>query len=177
MQRKKYALIVFEEDGDVFPLSHYTDHPWDGRFLDVCFGDIADDLNHHGKYEGMFYALYHTGTGMLSYSELADDIAAFEASPQVPEYGYRTEAYGGSGVWDLAEIIYFEFFELGNTGILTTLAPVLSGMWANDLFFWRNATKSGEVSREVGEERIRQLCQKTVDSLNEKLGTNYRYGL
>lgn len=99
MQKNKYALIVFEEDGDVFPLSHYTDRPWDGRFLDACFGNTADDLNRRGKHEGMFYILYHTGTGrrigtgMLSYSELADDIAVFETSPQEPARFSRMRSF------------------------------------------------------------------------------------
>lgn len=67
---QKYVMIVTSEDSrymsgesDSKPLDYWVDNPWDGKLVDIVYGNKFSELIKHGKYEGLFFYLYSTVTG------------------------------------------------------------------------------------------------------------------
>ena len=84
---KKYVMIVTSEDeryerGEC-DLSFYGGNPWEGRLVEVVFGDSFEELMGDGHNEGLFQQTYSMDTGeRLSYGFL-DDITPRE---EIEEY-------------------------------------------------------------------------------------------
>ena len=96
--------------------------------------------------------------------------------------GYRAESFSGSGVRKLNEILYFEAFELGNTGALHDMLKILDpGALRDQLSVLIKGLETNELCREegldMGEYDCRCFLQDAIDEVNRKLKKNYRYGL
>ena len=72
---KKYVMIVTAEDeryetGEM-SLSDFGEAPWEGRLVEIIFGNSFDELMGDGKHEGLFQQTYDMETGKrLSYGFL-----------------------------------------------------------------------------------------------------------
>lgn len=97
--------------------------------------------------------------------------------------GYRTESFSGSGVRKLREVLYFEVFELNNTGTLHDLRKMLEpGELRDQLSEIIDGLETpGLLYREEGLDMGEYDClcflQDVIDEVNRKLKKNYRYGL
>ena len=96
--------------------------------------------------------------------------------------GYRTESFSGSGVRKLNEILYFEVFELGNTGALHDMLKILDpGALRDQLSEIITGLETIDLYREEGLDMGEYDClcflQNAIDEVNRKLKKNYRYGL
>ena len=90
---KKYVMIVTSEDeryerGEC-DLSFYGDNPWEGRLVEVVFGDSFEELMGDGHNEGLFQQTYSMDTGeRLSYGFLDDIIPREEIEEYEKEIDY-----------------------------------------------------------------------------------------
>ena len=97
--------------------------------------------------------------------------------------GYRAESFSGSGVRKLREVLYFEVFELNNTGTLHDLRKMLEpGELRDQLSEIIDGLETpGLLYREEGLDMGEYDClcflQDVIDEVNRKLKKNYRYGL
>lgn len=96
--------------------------------------------------------------------------------------GYRAESFSGSGVRKLNEILYFEVFELGNTGALHDMLKILApGALRDQLSEIITGLETIDLYREEGLDMGEYDClcflQNAIDEVNRKLKKNYRYGL
>lgn len=96
--------------------------------------------------------------------------------------GYRAESFSGSGVRKLNEILYFEVFELGNTGALHDMLKILDpGALRDQLSEIITGLETIDLYREEGLDMGEYDClcflQDAIDEVNRKLKKNYRYGL
>lgn len=86
---------------------------------------------------------------------------------------YRTEAFSGSGVRDVLQVMCFEISELGNTDILTTLS--------NGLLAGTNCAKRMEQVVEaeslMSKDAALCLCKEVLEQIKERTGYDIRYAL
>lgn len=61
--KKNYAMIITEESDNYEELMHFADHPWEGMFREVIYGDDFTELQEAGDNEGLFYQLFDNHTG------------------------------------------------------------------------------------------------------------------
>ena len=74
----KYVMIVTAEDeryeSGEKDLGWFGEHPWEGKFESVVFGNSFDELFQGGEHEGLFQQTYELETGKrLSYGFLDPD--------------------------------------------------------------------------------------------------------
>lgn len=94
--RKKYTMIVFEEDErygkDGVQLSFYADNPAEGLLSDIVQGDTIEELMHSSDgfdNEGLFYLLYSNdtgrriGAGTINFEAIEEEIKIAEGSFQL----------------------------------------------------------------------------------------------
>lgn len=87
MEKKKYIMIVFEEDERYDrkekQLSFWAENPWEGNLRDIVAGDSPEELvsgSPEHDNEGMFYLLYSgengrkIGSGVVSHDAIEEDI-------------------------------------------------------------------------------------------------------
>lgn len=95
---KKYVMIVTSEDeryGKEVQLDFYADSPWEGKLVDIVFGDNWEELFGNGENEGLFYQLYSTATGKrIGYGSIhpdytAEDIEMFEDMEDEPKKDWK----------------------------------------------------------------------------------------
>ena len=76
--KKKYVMIVTSEDeryetGEM-DLSDFANAPWEGKLVEIVFGDSFEELMGDGHNEGLFQQTYEMETGKrLSYGFLDPD--------------------------------------------------------------------------------------------------------
>lgn len=94
------------------------------------------------------------------------------------EVKYRTEAFSGSGVRDVKDIMLYEILELGNTDILETLAAgLLRDAKCADKIITLISCIGTPGGTEVKEEDVAELCEEMLDEIKAKTGKDIQYAL
>ena len=92
---------------------------------------------------------------------------------------YRTEAFSGSGVRDVVEVVWYEIFVLGNTDILDYLSHVIlkyHSICALLMQYQQELENNGYID-DMTEEEDKTFVRRMIDAVNEETEKNINYAL